>query len=125
MQDEYAKADRKLVRKLAGVAWERQLRDELNSIGCVIAEMQSGDLSPFDVNERVHQFHNGISRELYNLYSGPDPWFAVCRAHYDGVLTDEDLVDASDSVRKGLQQFAERIQEYNGVQTAPTARNGG
>ncbi|OYP34319.1 hypothetical protein [Rhodopirellula sp. MGV] len=115
MQDKYKKADRKLVRNLAGVAWERQLRDELNDIGCAIAEMQSGNLSPFDVNERVHQFHNGIAQELYNLYSGSDPWLSVCRAHFNGVLTDADLVDASDSVREGLQQFAQRIQEYNGI----------
>ncbi|TWU32664.1 hypothetical protein Q31b_58220 [Novipirellula aureliae] len=125
MQHESTKADRKLVRKLASIAWERQLRDELAKIGGVISEMTSGDLSPFDVNECVHEFHNGISRELYNLYAASDPWFAVCRAHFDGVLTDEDLVNASDSVRAGLQQFAERLQEYNGIQTAPRAWNDG
>jgi hypothetical protein len=118
MRYEYSNADRKLIRKLADIAWERQLRAEIAKIGRVISEMASGDLSPFDANERVHDFHNGISRELYILYSGSDPWFAVCRAHFDGVLTDNDIAGASDKLRKGLQQFAERFRENLGFETS-------
>ena len=103
MQEKHSKADRKFIRTLAGIAWERQLRDELIKIGDVITEMESGGLSPFDVSDRVHQFHNGISRELFTRYSVSDPWFAVCRAHCYGVLTDEDLVNASDNVRMRLK----------------------
>ena len=125
MRYEHSKADRKFVRKLADIAWERRLRDELAKIGGIISKMASGDLSPFDANERVYDFHNGISRELYNFYSGSDPWFAVCRAHYDGVLTDDDIADASDNLRKGLQQFAERFCERNGVKTFTTIQQDG
>jgi hypothetical protein len=121
----HTKSERKLIRELAEIAWERQLRDALKSIGVVISEMAAGNLSPFDANDAVHQFHNGISRELYNLYSGSDPWFAVCRAHYDSILTEEDLAHASDNIRAGLKQFADRFHEYNGIQTAPTTRNDG
>jgi hypothetical protein len=117
MRFEYSKADRKLIRKLAGIAWERQLRDELAKIGRIISEMASGDLSPFDASKQLHDFHNGISRELYNLYSASDPWFAVCRAHYYGVLNDNDIADASDNVRKGLQLFAEGFREKSGFET--------
>ncbi|MCU0720544.1 MAG: hypothetical protein MUC83_12620 [Pirellula sp.] len=109
MLNELTKRDRKLVRELAGIAWERRLRDELLKIGEFISEMTTGKLSPFEVNDCVHQFHNGISRELFTLYSASDPWFAVCRAHYDGVLTDEDLVNANDRVRSGLQRFTEQL----------------
>ncbi len=76
----------------------------------VIAQMDAGVLSPFDANEAVHQFHNGISRKLYNLYSDSDPWLAVCRAHFDGVLTDEDFAGASDNILDGLKQFAVRFE---------------
>jgi len=118
MKGLHTKSERKFIRKLADMAWERQLREALNSIGGVISEMASGNLSPFDANEAVHRFHSGISRELYILYSGSDPWFAVCRAHYDGILTDDDLANASENIRAGLKQFADRFEEYNGIHSA-------
>lgn len=123
MQDFHTKAERKLVRKLADIAWERQLREALKVVGSVISEMASGNVSPFDANDAVHQFHDGISRELYNVYSASNPWFAVCRAYYDGVLTAEDLAIASDKIRTGLKQFSERFQEYNGISPAPATTN--
>ncbi|MFN7292203.1 MAG: hypothetical protein ACK5T6_16570 [Pirellula sp.] len=110
MLKEFSKGDRNQIRQLASIAWERRLRDELLKIGVFISEMATGKLSPFEVNDCVHQFHNGISRELFNLYSASDPWFAVCRAHNDGVLTDEDFINASDLMRAGMRRFAEHDQ---------------
>lgn len=112
MHNSHTKSERKLIRQLASTAWERQLREELKKIGGVLSEMESGHLSPFDADAAVHAFHNGVSRELYNRYSDSDPWFAVCRAHFDGVLTDEDFSGASDNIRQGLKQFADRFQPY-------------
>jgi hypothetical protein len=112
MHNSHTKSERKLIRQLASTAWERQLREELKKIGGVLSEMESGHLSPFDADAAVHAFHNGVSRELYNRYSDSDPWFAVCRAHFDGVLTDEDLSGASDNIRAELKQFADRFQPY-------------
>ncbi len=117
------KSERKLVRKLAGIAWERQLQKALKDLAGVIAQMDAGILSPFDANEAVHQFHDGISRKLYNFYSSSDPWWAVCRAHYDGVLTDEDFAGASDNILNGLKQFAIRFREYNSIQAEPTPQS--
>ena len=100
------KADKKKVRQLAGIAWERELRHEILGIMTAINEMENGSLSPFDVNDRIHKFHNGASRELYKQYSESLPWLGVSRAYFDRVLTDNDLVDASDEVRKDIVEFA-------------------
>lgn len=113
MQISHTKSERMLVRQLANTAWERQLREELKKIGGVLSDMESGNLSPFDVNAAIHAFHNGVSHELYNKYSGSDPWWAVCRAHYDGILRDENFTGACDSLRAGLKQFADHFQEVN------------
>ncbi len=117
MPDEYTKADRKLIRKLAGIAWTRELHAEIVKLGDVISRMESGEITPFDANDCIHQYHNGVSRELFNTYSLSDPWFAVCRAHYDGVLTDSDLSGASEYIQQGIQQFAERFREYDDTST--------
>ena len=54
-------------------------------------------------------FHNGASRDLYKQYSQSLPWAGVCRAYIDRVLTDDDLVDASDEIRNGIGSFVASI----------------
>ena len=105
MSGDLTKADKKKVRQLAGIAWERELRDELRGIAAAINEMENGSLSTFDVNDRIHKFHNGASRDLYRQYSESLPWLGVCRAFIDRVLNDDDLVDASDEIRRGIAEF--------------------
>ena len=92
MKDDLTKAEQRQVRQLAGIAWDRELRRELRKIGAALEEMESQSLSPFDVNDRIHEFHNGASRALYSRYSGSRPWWAVCRVYCDSVLTDDDRV---------------------------------
>lgn len=106
MSGDLTKADKKKVRQLAGIAWERELREEIRGIADAIDEMENGSLSPFDVDVRIHEFHNGASRDLYRQYSESLPWLGVSRAFFDRVLTDDDLVDASDEVRAGIAEFA-------------------
>lgn len=67
--------------------------------------MESGGLTPFDVTDRIHQFHDGPARDLYTQFSKSVPWLEVCRAHFDGVLTDDDLADAGDNIRDGIREF--------------------
>jgi len=100
------RADKKKVRQLADIAWERELRDEIRGIAAAINEMENGSLSPFDVNDRIHKFHSGASWDLYRQYSESLPWLAVSRAFLDRILTDDDLLDASDEVRTGIAEFA-------------------
>ncbi len=106
MHGDFTKSEGKKIRQLAGLAWERELRDELRKIAAAIEEMENGRVSTFDVTDRIHKFHNGASRDLYKQYSNSFPWLAVCRAHFDRVLTDDDIADASDVIRDGIREFA-------------------
>lgn len=69
MSGHLTKAEKKKVRQLAGIAWERELRLELRKIAAAIEEMENDSLSPFEVSDSIHKFHNGASRDLYNQYS--------------------------------------------------------
>jgi len=56
------------------------------------------DISVFELNDKLHQFHNGIARELYKRYVIMDPDFGVAHALNHGILgveeVREDLVNA-------------------------------
>ncbi len=108
---EFTKAEKKQVRELAGIAWERALRAEVLKIGEAIARMEAGELNSFEVNEQIHQFHQKTSRRLYSLFTG-EHWFGVGYGYRKGYLTDEDLAHCNDTIRTKLRQFMESVSKF-------------
>ena len=106
MQGDFTKSERKRIRQLASLAWERELRGALGDIAAAIAEMENGTMPPFEVDNRIHKFHDGTSRDLYKQYSDSNPWIGVCRAYFEGILTNDDIADASDEIRHGIREFS-------------------
>ena len=43
---------------------------------------------------------------MYKQYSEALPWLGVSRVFFDRVLTDDELMDASEEVRTGITEFA-------------------
>ena len=116
MQPDFNKSETRHVQKLAGVAWERRLRDEILAVGEAIREMEADKLCPHEVNEIIHRFHNGPSRDLYLQFNDSLPWLALCRAHFDDVITDDDLTHTSDKVRDGIAEFAALFKQTHGTE---------
>jgi hypothetical protein len=71
-------------------------------------------MTSFDVTDRIHRFHDGAARDLYKQFSNSLPWLAVCRAHLDGVLTNDDITDASGDIRDGIWEFAASFAKLAG-----------
>ena len=110
MDTDFTKLERRRVRELAALAWDRQLRSELAKIGDAITNMIEQQSSPHEVNDLIRDFHDGISRELFNRFSGNKPWFQVCHAHKDGVLTDDDIAGDSERIRNRINEFAANLR---------------
>ena len=71
MQGDFTKSDRKRIRQLADLAWERGLRFELRKIAVAIEEMER----PFDTVRR-HGSHSQIPRRRFSRPLQPILWFA-------------------------------------------------
>ena len=106
---DFSKSERKKLRELAGIAYERYLTNALSELRSHFDAMDRGDISPFDLSQRIHEFHQGPSRDLYVMFSHSLPWLAVCRAYIEGIINDEDLVDASEPIRNELLGFKEHV----------------
>ncbi|QDU98487.1 hypothetical protein [Lignipirellula cremea] len=119
MSEKHPKANRKFRRKLGAIAWERELRFEILKLGDAIRAMEAGELTPFEVNDRIHEFHQGASRDLESRFLESDPGIAVYRAYYDGFLTEEDLAGATDEALETLHRFVEIIRENMRDQETP------
>ena len=75
-----AKATKRKLRELAGVAYARELSAELAKLERDFVQWRSGEIDPFELSDRIHRFHDGISRDLYVLYRDLPPNQAVARA---------------------------------------------
>lgn len=87
--EQFTRAERKELRRLAGLAYERELAHELTTIEAAFRAWRAGELSPFDLSDRIHAFHNGVARDLFVTYNrwdpetryrGPSPSSCYCRA---------------------------------------------
>lgn len=101
---------RREIRRLAGLAYEREISNELDGLYSVFREWKNGALKPFDVSDAVHEFHQGPDRELYKIYNGPNS-FVVARAVARGLLS-------RDEVAKVLDERLEQMIEFT-TETLP------
>jgi hypothetical protein len=69
MRADLTKRQRAILRELAGRAWEAELHHELMKLSAEFERWKAGELHSFDLNQEIHRFHNGASRELYNRYT--------------------------------------------------------
>ncbi|MFC1747930.1 hypothetical protein ACFL2V_03910 [Pseudomonadota bacterium] len=81
------KAQKKHLRALAGVAYERDLALCLNVLRKSYDKWDAGEISVWDVNDKIHEFHNGTARDLYKRYSlTGDPSYSVAFGVRQGVI---------------------------------------
>jgi hypothetical protein len=102
----FTKRERAQLRQLAGVAWEAELESELEKLFEDFLKWADDGMDAFDLSEKIHNFHNGISRELYGRYTALDPEMTVPRAVALGVVGEMELGEAL------LQELSPQIESY-------------
>lgn len=85
------KATRRRLRELAGVAYTRELSAELAKLEGDFGKWRSGEIDPFELNDRIHRFHDGVSRDLYVLYRDVVPSHTVARAVVLGWVQEDEV----------------------------------
>lgn len=89
--DAITRSERKLLRRLAGVAYERELGRELDSLFAAFHEWKAKQSSAHDLSAAIHEFHDGVARDLYVMYGRFDPLQTVPRAVAAGLLAEDDI----------------------------------
>ena len=88
----YNKPTRKRLRALANIAHERELDRELAKLREQFDEWQAQKIDAFDLNDRIHQFHQKTAREIWKMYSNTgDEDMLVARALKLGFLTEDEV----------------------------------
>ena len=85
------KKEKALLRQLVREAWETELGVELEKLFEDFGRWADHGMSAFDLSDKIHAFHNGVSRELYGYYVNSNLATAVSRAIAIGVLSEDAL----------------------------------
>ena len=114
MPDLWSKKQRRELRELQGLAWERELEEALRSLRTDFDVWEKGEISPFELSDRIHTFHNGRSRELFNAYSGSMDPFWIAHVIAKGVIEESELSeDLRDVLKKDIELFRERWRDVD------------
>ena len=100
----------KQLRELAQVAYERDLSRCIDELHSQMADWKNGQMTVWDIEQSIHEFHNKIARSLYRSYAQTDSILAVAIGIAQGVIV---LADAPEEVREQLQQIIEGINRRN------------
>lgn len=77
-----------VLRQLAQEAWEQELSDALEALFEDFCRWTDHGMSAFDLTDRIHEFHQGLARDLYKRYTLLPPRAAVAYAIARGALGD-------------------------------------
>jgi len=71
-KERFTKSERKELKRLVELAYERELSKSLESLGEDFKRWGKTKISAFELSELIHKFHNGIARDLWSFYTtGP------------------------------------------------------
>ena len=79
------------LRRLAGLAHERELSAAVGDLQLEFERGKKGEISVFALNESIHKFHHGISRDLYKRYDLTDLDWSVAGAIARGTLGKDEV----------------------------------
>lgn len=109
------KANKRKLRELSGLAYRRELGHELAKLEVDFSRWRGGEIDPFELSDRIHRFHDGVSRDLYVAYGGRNPSLEVARAIALHVL------DRNEVPSEILAELESRIQLFEPERQADQA----
>jgi len=79
------------LRECTRLAWEAEMRGALLPLALMFDEWKSEKLSTSDLNQAIHEYHNGAAREIWRRFATDDPTMPLAYAVASGVLPKDSL----------------------------------
>jgi hypothetical protein len=98
---------KRLIRDWAGVAHDRELSKGLLELSSHFDRWKRGEIAASDLNDLIHRFHDGVSRDVWKTYATNRPEPAVAFAVASGILHREELPPELVQHLAGLIEFYE------------------
>jgi uncharacterized membrane protein YebE (DUF533 family) len=114
MKPELTKSQRRRIRELAGMAYDRELSRALTGLEEQFKRWHSGEITAHDVDDQIHQFHQGPHRRLFTTYTGGTVEFAVAAAIANGIISEAEAgAEMIEILRGGIESARRWSKEEN------------
>jgi hypothetical protein len=112
LEEGWTKKQRRVLRDLQGLALERELSSALGELREDFQSWEDGEISPFELNDRIHRFHNGRSRELFNTFGGGPYSFWIANVIARGIIKESEVSeDILAELRADIDMYRERLHQ--------------
>lgn len=111
--DSFSKSQRKELRRLAGLAHERELSAATAELQSQFERWRRGEIDVFALNEKIHEFHDGVSRQLYQQYVLGEISWNVASALAHEVLQESEVDPAIVALLRGSMDTARSLGREN------------
>jgi hypothetical protein len=88
---DHSKKIKRLLREHMTEAYERELYRELTKLDKHFAEWRNGKISSGELSHRIHQYENGLARDLFKQYNHGEDDMNVAYAIVSGILDREQV----------------------------------
>ncbi len=106
---EFSKAQRRRLRDLGAMAYERELSAELSKLETEFCRWRAGEIDAHELSDRIHRFHQGPARQLFSKYGHSNLDFAVAHAVHRGLITEDEAgADGIEMLRIHLDFLRDR-----------------
>ena len=106
LMNDLTKKQKKHLRELTEIAYERDLSRCLEVVSKNFDAWKKNEISTWDLNQLIHEYHNEIARELYKSYVMTDSIFSVAFGVAQGVIS---LDDVDKTFREKISSLADAI----------------
>ncbi len=94
LQKEFPKPIKRALRSLSQVAHEAELRRALSQLSHYFDRWKAAEIDSFELSDRIHEFHNGLNREIWLRYnSRVDLRVLVRYAVTEGLINEDSIPD--------------------------------
>ena len=108
----FTKAQRHEIRRLAGLAYEKELGTAAGDLQSEFERWRRGEIDVFVLNEQIHKFHDGISRELYKRYAMGEVEWSLASAIGRNIINESEVDPLIlENLRGGIDLAREMTQE--------------
>jgi len=94
---------------LTDIAYERDLSRCLEVVAAKFEAWKKKEISTWDLNQLIHEYHSEIARELYKSYTMNDPVFSVAFGVAQGVIS---IKDVDKTCRDEISSLADAILRH-------------
>jgi len=105
-----------MLREQIGCAWEAEMRAALGALADKFEKWRAGTMSSSDLHDAIHEYHDGVGREIWKRYSTNNPTMPLAHAVAAGFVAKESLPR---EVQEHIASLVEFFEGQDAIRAEP------